>query len=118
MASPNRHCSSKLRACFFMKINSIDVYRVAMPLVYPFRTAFGNDDCIESVLVRMESKDGYGWGEAAPWHGPAYSPEFAAGASLVIADFLAPLLLGREMGSGSELQEKLSGVKGNHFAKS
>ena len=40
-----------------MRIQSVEVYHVAMPLIYPFRTAFSDEDCIESVLVRMVSGD-------------------------------------------------------------
>lgn len=100
-----------------MKIRRIELYRVAMPLVYPFRTAFGNDDTIESVLVKMVSDDGYGWGESAPWRTPGYSPEWAAGMYLLLRDILAPLLLGQEISSGDALQARLSGCKGNRFAK-
>jgi O-succinylbenzoate synthase len=100
-----------------MRIDSLDLYRVAMPLVYPFRTAFGNDECIESLLVRMGSGEQCGWGESAPWRLPAYSAEWAAGAYLLLREVLAPLLLGQEIASGEELQERLSGVKGNNFAK-
>jgi len=32
----------------FMKIERIDVYHVAMPLVYPFRTAFGDTAVVET----------------------------------------------------------------------
>jgi O-succinylbenzoate synthase len=99
------------------RIETIEIHRVAMPLVYPFRTAFGNDAAVESVLVRMGSGRLHGWGESAPWKYPAYSAESAAGAFLTVRDFLAPLLLGREVGSGEELQRLLSPVKGNFFAK-
>ena len=98
-------------------IDRIDIHRVAMPLIYPFRTAFGNDETIESVLVRVQSGDACGWGETAPWRIPAYSPECAAGVFMIIRDFLAPLVLGREIASGDELQSALSPVKGNRFAK-
>ncbi|MBN2311406.1 MAG: o-succinylbenzoate synthase [Candidatus Hydrogenedentes bacterium] len=100
-----------------MKIDGMELVRVAMPLVYPFRTAFGNDDTVESVLVRMTSGDAYGWGEAAPWRYPAYSPECAATQFVLSRDFIAPLLLGRGLGSGGELQAALAGIKGNPFAK-
>jgi len=100
-----------------MRVERIELYRVAMPLVYPFRTAFGDDDTIESVLVRMASDDAYGWGEAAPWRLPAYSPESASTAFLAIREYLAPTLLGENIGSGEELQERLAWVKGNYFAK-
>ena len=100
-----------------MKIDAIDIYRVSMPLVYPFRTAFGNDAVIESILVRMRSGEMSGWGEATPWQTPGYSSEFAAGAFLVARDFLAPRLIGKSVESGAELQRLLSHVKGNYFAK-
>ena len=100
-----------------MRITAIDIYRVNMPLIYPFRTAFGNDDAIESVLVRMEADGQYGWGESAPWRMPAYSAEWAAGTFLLLRDVLAPLVLGQEVASGQALHSLLAGVKGNPFAK-
>jgi o-succinylbenzoate synthase len=99
------------------RIESIEIYRVATPLLYPFRTAFGNDETIESVLVKMTADGIVGWGEAAPWRNPAYSPECGAGTYLVVRDFLAPLLLGQEIDSGEQLQAKLACVKSNPFAK-
>ncbi len=100
-----------------MKVEAIDVFRVRMPLVRPFRTAFGDDDVIESILVRMRSAGRAGWGEAAPWSTPAYSSECALTAFQVVGRFLAPRLIGREVGSGGELQRLLGPVKGNPFAK-
>lgn len=100
-----------------MKIESLEVFRVEMPLVYPFRTAFGNDDRIESILVKMKSGDQYGWGEATPWQTPGYSPESASTAFLVIRDYLAPAVLGKSPSTGANLQETWAHIKGNPFAK-
>lgn len=100
-----------------MKIEALEIYRVTMPLVYPFRTAYGNDDCVESVLVKLISGGCYGWGESTPWQSPGYSPESAPTAFLTAKKFLAPRLIGREVGSGRALQDLLSLVKGNYFAK-
>ncbi len=100
-----------------MRIEAIQVYRVAMPLVYPFRTSFGDEECIESVLVRMRADGVDGWGEATPWRSPAYSAEWAAGAFLLVRDWLAPLVVGREVGSGAALQALLVRFRGNPFAK-
>ena len=52
---------------------------VAMPLISPWRTAYGEDSVIESVLVKMTSGDLAGWGETSPLAAPTYSPEWAAG---------------------------------------
>ena len=100
-----------------MTLESVELFRVAMPLVYPFRTAFGDEDCIESLLVRLTSAGTYGWGEAAPWRSPAYSSECAATAFIVARDFIAPLLIGQDIPSGQALQQHLAGIKGNQFAK-
>lgn len=100
-----------------MHIDAIEIYRVNMPLVYPFRTAFGNDAAIESVLVKLVSGNQHGWGEASPWAMPAYSPEYAAGAFALLRDWLAPRLLDKDISSGHQLQDELSIFKGNQFAK-
>ena len=100
-----------------MVIDSISVYHVRMPLIYPFRTAFGNNEAIDSVLVKMSAGGCYGWGEAAPWGEPAYSPEWTGGAFQVIKTFLGPLLLGENITSGRILQDRLAVVKANYFAK-
>lgn len=100
-----------------MHIDSIELYRVAMPLIYPWRTAYGEDSVIESVLVKMTSGDHVGWGEASPLAAPTYSPEWAAGVFHVMKTWLAPRLVGQNIESGSQLQQALSLVKGNYFAK-
>ncbi len=100
-----------------MRIDSIAVYHVAMPLIYPFRTAYGNDDTIESVLVRMTSGATTGWGEGAPWRLPGYSPEWAAGAFTLVRDYLAPQVVGKAIETPDQLQSAMAGIKGNYFAK-
>jgi O-succinylbenzoate synthase len=100
-----------------MIIDAINIHWVKMPLVYPFRTAFGDFVEIESLLVKMVSGDDCGWGEASPWASPTYSPEWTAGAFALVRDWLAPQLVGREISSGEELQHTLSIFKGNPFAK-
>ena len=48
-----------------MHIERIDLYHVAMPLIYPWRTAYGEDAAIHSVLCRMTSSSASGWGECS-----------------------------------------------------
>jgi len=100
-----------------MRIDTIEIYRVAMPLIYPFRTAYGSDDCIESILVRMTSGSYYGWGESSPLRAPTYSSEWAQGVFIAMRDWLAPLLVGQDITSGEQLQRALASIKGNYFAK-
>jgi O-succinylbenzoate synthase len=100
-----------------MRIDRIDLYRVAMPLVYPFRTAYGEDAVIESVLVKLTSESSHGWGETSPLAGPFYSPEWAHGVFTMLHRWLAPRLVGQDVASGQALQELVAAVKGNQFAK-
>jgi O-succinylbenzoate synthase len=100
-----------------MRIDRIDLYHVAMPLIYPWRTAYGEDAAIHSVMCRMVSGSVEGWGESAPFAAPCYSPEWAAGLFGVARDWLAPALLGQEVSSGEDLQRRLAIYKGNPFAK-
>ncbi len=100
-----------------MKIDSISLYHVAMPLVYPFRTAYADEYVIESVLVRMEGEGQVGWGETTPGRSPTYSPEWAGGVFATLRDWLAPRLIGQQVESGEALQRLLSVIKGNYFAK-
>lgn len=98
-------------------IDAIDIYRVEMPLIYPFRTAFGDDAVIESLLVKMTSGNYCGWGEASPWAAPAYSAEWAQGCFQLLRDWFGPQIVGRHIESGDELQDILGRFKGNFFAK-
>lgn len=100
-----------------MKIEAIDLYHVRMPLLEPWRTAYGSDAAIESLLVRMRGEGETGWGESCPLAMPCYSPEYAGGIFHLVRDVLAPRLIGEDVTSGEALQERLSLFKGNPFAK-
>lgn len=100
-----------------MQIDSIGLFHVAMPLIYPWRTAYGEDAAIESVLVHMQSGDLVGWGESSPLAAPCYSPEWAGGVFACLRDWLAPAIVRQSIASGEELQARLAHFKGNQFAK-
>ncbi len=100
-----------------MRIEAIDIYHVAMPLIYPWRTAYGEDAAIESVLVCLRSEGLAAWGEAAPFAAPCYSPEWAAGVFHCVRQWLAPALIDQDICSGDALQAHLAHFKGNPFAK-
>ena len=100
-----------------MQIDRIDVYYVSLPLIYPWRTAYGEDYAVDSVLVRMESGGYEGWGETTPLKAPAYSPESTMSAYHTITEFIAPLLVGKSFDTADELLAAYRWIKGNPFAK-
>src|SRR5437773_5039379 len=100
-----------------MTIACIELYKVAMPLIYPWRTAYGEDTAIQSVLVKLMSDDECGWGESSPLAAPCYSPEWAGGVFTVLRDWFAPAVIGQEIESATDLARHLAVFKGNPFAK-
>jgi O-succinylbenzoate synthase len=100
-----------------MKIHRIEIYHVRMPLIYPWRTAYGEDSDIHSVLVKMTSGDQYSWGETTPLKAPCYLSEWAGGTFALVKDFLAPQIIGHDIESADELLRLLFHFKGNSFAK-
>jgi O-succinylbenzoate synthase len=100
-----------------MKIDRIELFHVAMPLISPWRTAYGEDAAVHSVLCRMTSGSTDAWGESSPLAAPCYSPEWAGGVFKVVETWLAPAVIGRQVNSGEDLQRLLAIFKGNPFAK-
>ena len=100
-----------------MQIDRLDIYHVAMPLIKPWDTASGIERDIHALLVKLTSGQDESWGESSMLFAPGYSPEFAAGAFLMARDWLAPRLVGHDVTSGEDLQQRLSMFKGNQFAK-
>jgi O-succinylbenzoate synthase len=76
-----------------MKLESITLHRLAMPLVRPFETSFARQTARVLLLVHVRTAEGEGWGECVAMDGPLYSSEYVEGAEHVIRHYLAPALL-------------------------
>lgn len=100
-----------------MRIDRIDLFHVGMPLIYPWKTAYGEDTAIHSVLCRLTSGSVDAWGESSPFAAPCYSPEWAGGVFALNRDWLAPAIVGRDIRTADQLNQQLAVYKGNPFAK-
>eukprot|EP00039_Didymoeca_costata_P023636 m.7761 g.7761 ORF g.7761 m.7761 type:complete len:391 (+) comp3771_c0_seq1:322-1494(+) len=100
-----------------MKITRIEVYHVAMPLKTPWRTAYGSDDVIETVITKMYSGDHGAYGEACPLAKPTYCDEHAAGVFVTVCRHFAPFIVGKDFDNAHQLLEELKIFKGNQYAK-
>ena len=100
-----------------MRIDAIEVYYVILPLISPWRTAYGEDPDIHTVLVRLVSGEYEGWGEATPFYRPTFSYETATSAFFLISEIFAPTVIGQDINSAEILLSRLSTFKGNPFAK-
>src|SRR5260370_6968390 len=77
-----------------MKLDRVELRRLEMPLVRPFRTSFGLQTDRDVLLVTVYDTDGVpGYGECVALSDPVYSSEFVAAAEQVVQRYLAPVLL-------------------------
>ena len=101
-----------------MKVESVELRRIELPLVAPFRTSFGTETRRDILLVHVKGPDGDGWGECVAMGEPAYSSEYVDGAHAVTRDHLLPRLAA----AGPDLRAEdvgpiLGAVKGHPMAK-
>lgn len=100
-----------------MRIDRIDLKAVRLPLIRPFRTSSSRKDHIEHILVRVDCGGLVGWGECASPSDPFYCPETVGTCWHLLADFLGPMVVGRDWETIEELVAHYRLVKGNRFAK-
>jgi O-succinylbenzoate synthase len=99
-----------------MRIDLVELRRIAMPLVSPFRTSFGVEHVRDILLVRVEGPDGEGWGECVTGSEPLYSAEYVDGAQEVIRRFLLPRLDPADV-VATRVSHLLAPVSGHPMAK-
>ena len=100
-----------------MKVDAIELRRIGLPLVAPFRTSFGTETHRDVLLVRAITPDSDGWGECVAMSEPLYSSEFVDGAQVVIRDHLLPRLFALDDVTATAVGEHLHAVKGHPMAK-
>ena len=100
-----------------MKIEAITLREIEMPLVQFFETSFGRIYSRRILLVTVHCEGVDGWGECVADESPHYSGESVDIASLVIRQYLAPMLLGKNVEKGSDVPQLLARVRANRMAK-
>ncbi len=75
-----------------MKLTGVELRRIQMPLVAPFRTSFGTETCRDILLLRVVTGEAEGWGECVAMSDPLYSSEYVDAAADVLRRFLVPAL--------------------------
>jgi o-succinylbenzoate synthase len=100
-----------------MRVDAVELRRVELPLVAPFRTSYGEERVRRTVLVRVLGDDGAeGWGECVALPEPLYTSEWADGAFEVLRRHLAPRLVGGDV-TPAEVAVRLAAVQGHPMAK-
>jgi O-succinylbenzoate synthase len=100
-----------------VRIESVELRVVRLPLVTPFRTSQHRQDERVALLVCAHTSEGDGWADCAVDEGPLYEPEFLSGARAVMAEYLVPMLMAAPDVAAARVQSVLAPVKGHQMAK-
>lgn len=100
-----------------MKIEAITLHEIRMPLVHFFETSFGRTTARRILLVKLSVDGVESWGECVAGEHPFYSEESIDTAWQVITTELAPVLIGKSLGRGSDCPALFERVRGHRMAK-
>ena len=100
-----------------MKISGVELLRLRMPLVSPFRTSFGTQEARDLLLLRVITPAAEGWGECGALLDPVYSSEYVDGVAHVLRTYLVPTLLRAGDISAHHVAPALAKFKGHRMAK-
>jgi O-succinylbenzoate synthase len=100
-----------------VKIERLELRLVKLPLVHFFETSFGRIDDKHFILVRVDGEGATGYGECVAEQDPYYSSETNATAWHIIADFVAPRVLGVPFDHPRDLFPALKAIRGHNMAK-
>ncbi|MDQ2747881.1 MAG: o-succinylbenzoate synthase [Acidobacteriota bacterium] len=101
-----------------MRVKSIELIEINLPLVHFFETSFGRTYKRRIILARVEDETGgAGWGECTCGETPSYCEEWTDAAWATMEKILAPLLVGKTIESAAEVWDLMKRVRGNRMAK-
>ena len=100
-----------------MKIDSITLRELRMPLRYFFETSFGRTEERRVLLITADCEGIEGWAECVAGEGPFFSDEWVETAWATIREFLAPLLIGQSIAQAKDSAALMSRVRGHNMAK-
>lgn len=100
-----------------MKLDSITLTHLRMPLVTAFETSFGRITHRECILVTLHADGLTGYGECVADRDPGYCYETTGTTWHILKDFIAPLILGQDVTDADDFQRRVDGIRGHQLAK-
>ena len=101
-----------------MLIQTIELREINLPLIHFFETSFGRTTKRRIVIVRVVGPHGAeGWGECTAGEGPFYSDEWTETAWSTLKEFLAPMVVGRQIEGAHAVFDLMKSVRGHRMAK-
>jgi O-succinylbenzoate synthase len=100
-----------------MKIDAVELRRISIPMIAPFRVSFGVEHQRDILLVRVIGSEAEGWGECVAMSRPLYSSEYTDGAEDVLRRHLLPRLFEAGDVSAADVAGILRPLHGHPMAK-
>lgn len=100
-----------------MKIESITIREIQMPLVHFFETSFGRTYEREIIIVEVASEGLSGWGEVTCGERPFYNEEWTGSAWMILRDYAVPRIIGQEFESAADVAGKTAQIRGHLMAR-
>src|SRR5262249_16422084 len=100
-----------------MKLTGVELRRIQMPMVAPFRTSFGTEQNRDILLVRAVTAEAEGWAECVAMSHPLYSSEYVDAAADVLRRYLIPALAAQERLDANQVGPALRAFRGHRMAK-
>ena len=100
-----------------MRIERLELRLLKLPLVQFFETSFGRVYDKEFILVRADGDGVSGYGECVADRDPFYSSETNDAAWSMIAEFIAPRVLGVDFAHPRDVFPVLKAIRGHNMAK-
>ena len=100
-----------------MRIESVELRRLRLPLVAPFRTSLGTETHRDVLLVHVLTSAADGWGECVAFASPIFSSEYTDGAHHVTREHLLPRLFAHGNVEADDVAAILRPVRGHPMAK-
>ena len=101
-----------------MKIESIELRKIFLPYISPFKTSGWTEDGNYGIIVKIKSDNFIGWGEAPAGLEPWYNEETTSTAWAVMQENLSPILLENEINSPEDVNNLFEPIRGNKIARS
>ena len=99
-----------------MKIERITLREIRMPLVHFFETSFGRTTERRMILVEVLADGVSGWGEVTCGENPFYNEEWTQSAWLILRDYCAPRVLGRDLAAAG-VAPLTAHIRGHNMAR-
>ena len=100
-----------------LKIESVTLREIRMPLVHFFETSFGRTTERRILLVSLELDGVTAWGECVAGEGPFYSEESIDTAWYALNAYLAPSIAGLQFERASDSVRSFSPIRGHRMAR-